>query len=80
MERRQLEYCIAIVEHGGFTTAANALHVAQPSLSHAIRTLERECGGKRFHRLAQGVTTPCSTSTRSSAPDSRNPAARPTAW
>ncbi|MFF5477640.1 LysR family transcriptional regulator [Streptomyces sp. NPDC012935] len=55
MERRQLEYFTAVVEHGGFTAAANALHVAQPSLSHAIRTLERECGGKLFHRLAQGV-------------------------
>ncbi|WP_406258315.1 LysR family transcriptional regulator [Streptomyces sp. JL3001] len=55
MERRQLEYFIAVVEHGGFTAAAAALHVAQPSLSHAIRTLERECGGKLFHRLAQGV-------------------------
>ncbi|TPQ17812.1 LysR family transcriptional regulator [Streptomyces sporangiiformans] len=55
MERRQLEYFIAVVEHGGFTAAANALHVAQPSLSHAIRSLEREFGGKLFHRLPHGV-------------------------
>ncbi|MEU6139606.1 LysR family transcriptional regulator [Streptomyces sp. NPDC047081] len=55
MERRQLEYFIAVVEHGGFTAAAIALHVAQPSLSHAIRTLERECGGSLFHRLPHGV-------------------------
>ncbi|WP_328875239.1 LysR family transcriptional regulator [Streptomyces sp. NBC_00287] len=55
MERRQLEYFIAVVEHGGFTAAAIALHVAQPSLSHAIRTLEREFGGKLFHRLPHGV-------------------------
>ncbi|MGW0737219.1 LysR family transcriptional regulator [Streptomyces sp. NPDC002851] len=56
MERRQLEYFIAVTEHGGFTAAANALHVAQPSLSHAIRALERELGGSLFHRLPQGVT------------------------
>ncbi len=55
MERRQLEYFIAVVEHGGFTTAAVALHTSQPALSHAIRTLERELGGPLFHRLPQGV-------------------------
>lgn len=55
MERRQLEYFLAVVEHGGFTAAAIALHVAQPSLSHAIRSLERECGGRLFHRLPHGV-------------------------
>lgn len=55
MERRQLEYFIAVVEHGGFTAAALALHVAQPSLSHAIRSLEREFGGRLFHRLPHGV-------------------------
>ncbi|MFM9607416.1 LysR family transcriptional regulator [Streptomyces niveiscabiei] len=55
MERRQLEYFLAVAEHGGFTAAAVALHVAQPSLSHAIRTLERECGGQLFHRLPHGV-------------------------
>lgn len=55
MERRQLEYFLAVVQHGGFTAAAIALHVAQPSLSHAIRTLEREFGGSLFHRLPHGV-------------------------
>ena len=34
MERRYLEYFVAIVDHGGFTAASQALHVAQPSLSH----------------------------------------------
>ncbi|MEV0598151.1 LysR family transcriptional regulator [Streptomyces sp. NPDC050315] len=55
MERRQLEYFIAVVEHRGFTSAAHALHVAQPSLSHSIRALERELGGSLFHRLPHGV-------------------------
>ncbi|RZQ61254.1 LysR family transcriptional regulator [Amycolatopsis suaedae] len=56
MERRQLEYFIAVVEHGGFTPAAAALHVSQPALSHSIRALERELGGSLFHRLPHGVT------------------------
>jgi DNA-binding transcriptional LysR family regulator len=55
MERRELEYFLAIAEHGSFTAAAQALHVAQPSLSHAIRNLENELGGRVFHRLPHGV-------------------------
>lgn len=55
MERRQLEYFLAVVEHGGFTNAARVLHVAQPSLSHAIAALESELGGALFHRLPHGA-------------------------
>lgn len=55
MERRHLEYFLAVVEHQGFTNAARALHVAQPSLSHAIRRLEAELGGRLFHRLPHGA-------------------------
>ncbi|WP_433871804.1 LysR family transcriptional regulator [Saccharopolyspora sp. CA-218241] len=55
MERRELEYFLAIAEHGSFTAAAQALHVAQPSLSHAIRSLETELGGRVFQRLPHGV-------------------------
>jgi DNA-binding transcriptional LysR family regulator len=59
MERRQLEYFLAVVEHGGFTNAARVLRVAQPSLSHAIAALETELGGPLFHRLPHGaVLTP----------------------
>jgi DNA-binding transcriptional LysR family regulator len=62
MERRQLEYFLAVVEHGGFTNAARVLHVAQPSLSHAIAALEAEVGGRLFHRLPHGtVLTPAGT-------------------
>lgn len=55
MDRRQLEYFLAVVEHGGFTNAARVLHVAQPSLSHAIAALEGELGGLLFHRLPHGA-------------------------
>src|SRR5436305_13861162 len=55
MELRQLEYVVAVVDHGGFTRAATALHVAQPSLSHGIRTLERELGVELFVRAGRSV-------------------------
>jgi LysR family carnitine catabolism transcriptional activator len=55
MDRRQLEYFLAVVAHGSFTSAASALRVAQPSLSYTIRTLERELGTPLFYRLGRGV-------------------------
>lgn len=55
MERRQLEYFVAVVEHGGFTTAAHALHVAQPSLSRSIAKLEHELGVALFVRVGRSA-------------------------
>jgi DNA-binding transcriptional LysR family regulator len=55
MDARQLSYFLAVVEHGGFTRAADALHLAQPSLSQAIRALERELGARLFQRAGRGV-------------------------
>ncbi|TQL68776.1 DNA-binding transcriptional LysR family regulator [Nocardioides albertanoniae] len=55
MERRQLEFFLAISEAGSFTSAAARLHVAQPSLSYAVRGLERELGGALFERHGRGV-------------------------
>ncbi|MFD7504423.1 LysR family transcriptional regulator [Streptomyces sp. NPDC059850] len=55
MDARQLEYFLAIVEHGGFSKAATALHVAQPSLSQAMATLEADLGVALFHRVGRGV-------------------------
>jgi DNA-binding transcriptional LysR family regulator len=55
MELRQLEYFLAVVEHGGVTKAATALRVPQPTLSDAIRALEREAGVALFHRVSRGV-------------------------
>lgn len=56
MERRQLEYFLAVVEHGGFSNAARVLHVSQPSLSQSIASLEHALGGILFHRLPHGTT------------------------
>jgi LysR family transcriptional regulator, carnitine catabolism transcriptional activator len=55
VERKQLEYFLTIASHGSFTSAAHALQVAQPSLSYAIRVLEREMGAPLFRRLGRGV-------------------------
>ncbi|MGW0908792.1 LysR family transcriptional regulator [Streptomyces sp. NPDC002853] len=55
MDARQLEYFLAIVEHGGFSKAAAALHVAQPSLSQAMANLEADLGIALFHRTGRGV-------------------------
>jgi LysR family carnitine catabolism transcriptional activator len=55
VNRRALEYFVAVVDHRTFTNASYALHVAQPSLSQAIKALEREIGAELFHRLHDGV-------------------------
>jgi DNA-binding transcriptional LysR family regulator len=52
---RQLRYFIAAAEEGSITRAAEAVLVAQPSLSQQIRTLEAELGGALLERLPGGV-------------------------
>src|SRR6478672_6950180 len=53
MEIRQIEYVVGVVEHGGFTRAADALHVTQPALSEGIARLEAELGVTLFHRVGR---------------------------
>ncbi|MEZ5235131.1 MAG: LysR substrate-binding domain-containing protein [Acidimicrobiales bacterium] len=55
MDLRQLDYVVAVADHGSFTRAAQAVHVAQPSLSHGIRSLEAELGVQLFARLGRSV-------------------------
>lgn len=55
MELQQLRYALAVVEHGTFTAAAEACFVAQPSLSHAVKALERDLGVELFHRIGRRV-------------------------
>ncbi|MFF4630031.1 LysR family transcriptional regulator [Streptomyces griseorubiginosus] len=53
MDVRQLEYFLAVVDRGGFNRAASALYVSQPSLSQAVRALERDLGTELFHRIGR---------------------------
>ena len=55
MEFHQLRYFVAVAEKRHFTKAARVLHVAQPSVSRAIRVLEEELGTSLFHRMKGNV-------------------------
>lgn len=46
-------YFAAIVKYQSFSRAANALHISQPSLSNAIKTLEREIGSLLIERTTK---------------------------
>lgn len=56
MELRQLTYFEAVARCGGFTRAAERLHVAQSAVSAQIRALEREVGAPLFVRTTRRVT------------------------
>ncbi|WP_019631641.1 LysR family transcriptional regulator [Actinomadura atramentaria] len=55
MELRRLRYFVTVVEEGGFTRAAERLHVAQPGISAQIRLLERELGQPLLDRTGRTV-------------------------
>jgi len=50
MELHQVRYFLAVAQTLNFTRAAEECHVAQPSLTRAIRQLEGELGGELFRR------------------------------
>jgi DNA-binding transcriptional LysR family regulator len=50
MEMHQVRYFLAVVHTLNFTRAAEECHVAQPSLTRAIKQLEGELGGDLFLR------------------------------
>jgi len=50
MEMHQVRYFLAVARELNFTRAAEECHVAQPSLTRAIRQLEGELGGDLFRR------------------------------
>jgi DNA-binding transcriptional LysR family regulator len=50
MEMHQVRYFLAVSRTLNFTKAADECHVAQPSLTRAIRQLEDELGGDLFRR------------------------------
>src|SRR5215831_2571664 len=56
VQLRQLEYFTAVADTRHFTRAAEAVHVAQPSLSKQIHALERELGTPLFRRARGNIT------------------------
>ena len=50
MEMHQVRYFLAVARTRNFTRAAEECNVAQPSLTRAIKQLERELGGELFRR------------------------------
>ncbi|MBN6041133.1 LysR family transcriptional regulator [Amycolatopsis sp. 195334CR] len=53
MDARQLRYFLAVVDAGSVHRAAEQLYVAQPSVSQALRALERDLGSLLFHRTGR---------------------------
>ncbi len=56
MTLQQLRYVITISETGSLNKAAELLYVAQPSLTGAVKELEKELGITIFHRSGRGVS------------------------
>jgi len=53
MDTRKLKYFLAVVDHDGFSRAAEHLLIAQPSMSQTIASLEKELGVPLFHRIGR---------------------------
>jgi DNA-binding transcriptional LysR family regulator len=56
MNLEQLRSFVEVARFGNFTRAAEELHLAQPSLSRQIATLEQGLGAELFHRARGGST------------------------
>lgn len=56
MTLQQLHYAITISETGSLNKAAEILYVAQPSLTGAMKELEKELGIRIFNRSGHGVS------------------------
>lgn len=55
MERRHLEYFLAVAECGSISAAARQLGVSQPTVSEALTKVESEHGVPLLRRLPRGV-------------------------
>ena len=55
MQMHQVRYFLALCEERNFMRAAKRCGVAQPSLSRAIKLLEKEVGGLLFDRKKEGI-------------------------
>ncbi len=55
MTLQQLKYVITVADKGSMNEAAKALFISQPSLSGAVKELERELGFSLFLRTNRGI-------------------------
>lgn len=55
MDSRHLVQLATILERGSITRASQVLHLTQPTLTHNMRTLEMQAGGRLFERSRLGV-------------------------
>ena len=53
---RRLQHFLAVADAGGFTRAADQLHLSQQALSSSIRQLEKELGATLFDRDGRRVS------------------------
>ncbi len=58
MEMHRVRYFLAVAQALNFTRAAGECHVAQPSLTRAIRQLEGELGGRGAVGYSKSNTSP----------------------
>ena len=56
MTLQQLHYAITVSEMGSLNKASEVLYIAQPSLTSAIKEMEKELGIVIFYRSGKGVT------------------------
>ena len=56
MTLQQLKYAITVADHQSMNEAAKELFISQPSLSNAIKELEKEIGISIFTRSNKGIT------------------------
>lgn len=55
MNLNQLQYFVVLARYEHYTKAAEELEISQPSLSHAMATLERELGTRLFQKKGRNV-------------------------
>lgn len=59
MNLSHLRYFVTLAKVKHYTKAAKELHITQPSLSHAIQTLERELGVQLFEKQKNNTQLTC---------------------
>lgn len=56
MDFKQIEAFAAVMEHGSFSRAAEALYLTQPTVSAHVALLEQELGVKLLHRTTKALS------------------------